>query len=247
MVRHVLATLAALVVVPAVASAQAAPLPDTDRWGPTLRITPYVGFAPMFTRIEDRLTYHGDAAEFGRVEVEHPGGLTLGLDADYRVHRALGVALGAGFTTRGRNLEFSHAEDEVFEAAGSDFVFARAVATLRLQEPESELQLRRLSAALFAGPVLMREIPAADIGRGTGDGMNLLGFGFGGGGEIPLAGPNLLLHVGIDNNVIWWDTTELARRVDAVNAAFGLETWTEIETNVSHLWVLRAGLTFRLW
>jgi hypothetical protein len=240
LVRYVLAMAAMLAILPVAGTAQMTA--GREGPGPRLRVTPFIGYAPALKRVERRAAFSILGPESDIVEVEHSDGLSLGLNGEYRLANPLALMVGGGVIFRGRSAFASSTHEQQWSDAGSNFAFARIAAVIRLQEAESDLQMRRMNAALFAGPTYLRELPVVDFFRGTAEGMDLIGVVMGGSGEFPL-GSGLALHFGAENTVFWWDNRELARRADAYNDAVGRTTTTAVSTGVSHQWVLRTGLS----
>jgi hypothetical protein len=240
MARHLLAALVLLVVLPEASSAQVIQQPAE---APRLRITPFVGWAPVLRRVEERASFSIMGPSSDHVVVEHASGVALGLSTEHRITPQLALSLGGGITLRGLAEHYSTVTDEAWVDRGSHFAFARAVAQFRLQETVTDLQMRSVNAALFAGPAFMRELPSTDANRGDGQGMNLFGVALGATTEVPVAGLGVTLHFGAEDTIFWWDNTELARRADVYNETFGVVTQTAVATGASHQWILRAGFS----
>ena len=103
-------------------------------------------------------------------------------------------------------------------------------------------------AAGIAGPAFLRESPqdnplASPIFQ---ESLNHWGANFGIEAEIPTAWQSLSLVAGVEDFVVFWNDVEAARRVDRFAAQDGFVTETVIDTDPSHMLVLRAGLSLRL-
>ncbi|HUF50645.1 MAG TPA: hypothetical protein VMN60_07430 [Longimicrobiales bacterium] len=250
MIRRVLAAaFAATLVLPAAGSAQLMPMLDDPTWTPRFRISPFIGYLTSVSRADEWTTSNGTQFRDEFVEMEIGGGAAVGLALAMPLHGSWGVAAGAGYASRAGFI-FAPQSGEALQQEGQNRVFfGRLGAHLVLQESESDLTLRRLNASAFAGAVMMHERPTnagvADlIGNATHFGINL-----GLEGELPFASDRFSVQVALEDNIMWWDETQMG------NLAFahfddGAGTFTRAQTTAStdfsHAWLLRAGISIRL-
>jgi hypothetical protein len=240
--RVVIAGLAILLLQPAAASAQIAPLPGEAWVSPRLRVTPFFGYAPPSSRTETRTlqTVTGEVS-FAEFEVDLGAGFGGGANVEYRVASMFSVYGGGAFVRRGNTSEYSDLTALRRGEQGSSFIMTRAGVGFRLPESESQLQLRRLEASVFAGPTLVLELPRQDLVRTHADGMALFGAHLGLDAELPLGDGRLSLHGALEDNIVWWDDAELSTRAASVYGGTAAVT-----SGISHLFLLRVGLTLRV-
>lgn len=249
MKRAVWCALVATVLLPGAALAQSL-MPDLDRplWGPRIRITPFVGQSPAVSRLE-RWTVTGPggttATDF---DVELGSGPAAGLSVEVLAVERFAFIGSFAMISRSRTREYSTADAEFYRHEGSTFLLAKGAVAVRLREQISELQVRTLTATAFAGPAFIREIPKDDPFANPIllDPMTHWGVNFGVNAEIPLGWNSLSIQAGAEDFYTWWNKAEFGRRNDAIFAENGFDTTSLVEADPSHMWIFRAGLSFRV-
>jgi hypothetical protein len=215
-------------------------------WGPRIRITPFVGQAPRVSRNE-RWTVMAQAAPANsNFDVDLGMGLAAGATLEVRAIERFSFVASGLYISRGTTREHSASGGGLFEHPGSTFFIGKVGLGMRLREPVSEMQFRRLSASIFFGPAYIIEMPKSDpLARPVFlDRIHHYGMNVGLETEMPLAG-RVALEAAVEDYIVWWNDAESARRVDIAAAEDGFLTTTIIETDPSHMVVLRAGLVFR--
>ena len=212
--------------------------------GPRLRITPFVGQAPQFERKERWNVSDGVLAGSFAIETPFASGAAVGGVVEARLTEKFSFVASGVYIARRSTIDFETSELD----PGANFLLAKAGVALRLRESVSEMQLRQLSASIFAAPALVREMPKDDLSVDPAltDAINHYGLNLGFEAEIPLNGDFVALQFGAEDFVVWWNESELADRFDRGAAGGGFATTSTVETDPSHMWVFRAGLTFRL-
>ncbi|MCI0436734.1 MAG: hypothetical protein L0271_24310 [Gemmatimonadetes bacterium] len=245
MKRVVLAALVAVAALPLVAHSQTVSSTlDRPVWGPRIRFTPFVGVAPAVTRTERWTVVLNGQAAVSDYDVELASGWGAGASLEVlAVERFAFIASGA-YVSRGRTTEFSSELEDYLKHEGSNFILAKAGVAVRLREEVSELQLRSLTATVFAGPAWVREMPKDDpfAPPALQDALSYWGFNFGADAEIPLGWRSLSIQGGVEDFYVFWDDDEFAARNDA---ALGSGAQSVVDTDPSHMWVFRIGLTFK--
>jgi hypothetical protein len=245
MTRVVVAALAAVIAVPASVRAQA--MQPEPPWGSRVRITPFVAQAPTVSREERWTVFENGFATADRLDVSLGAGAAAGLSVEVLlVDRFAAIASGA-LLSRGRTTEFSLAQGDFLRRNGSNFALAKLAAAMRLREAVSELQFRQLTATVFAGPAYIREMPKDDVTvpsvfLGT---VSHWGANFGIDAEIPIGSRGVALQAGVEDYLIWWNNGELARRNDVAFAGIGRNTDSYVDTDRSHMFLFRIGLSFK--
>ena len=246
---HWLVAAAAFATVPDTASAQVLYGADNG-WGPKFRATPFVGWSPGFESAGSMAIFTGGAnptLESAVYVFDYAPGPMTGLNLEYRVHGRFSAVGTATWSSRGKIT----AEDEdgfLFEQAGSDFYIGKVGVLMRFRE-DSELQLRRLNAAVFLGPAFIREKPETtrfsppDAFTAS---RNHWGVNWGAEAELPFDDKRFAFHAAIEDFVIFWNETALQDRFDAdVRNTFGDEAALEVDADHSNLFAIRIGLSFR--
>lgn len=244
MKRAALATLA-LLAGPLALQAQMVPAPEPSIWGSTVRITPFVGLAPTVSRTERWTVIAGQTTFSDEYDVDLAAGPAGGAAVEIRVWDRFAL-LGSGvFITRGRTREFAIGDAEFYEYNGSNFLIGKAALAMRLRESVSEMQLRRLTATVFAGPAFVREMPKDDVNLHASrlSAINHWGVAFGFDAELPMSGGLIALQGGVEDVLVWWNADELARRNDVAFASEGLSTVSFLDTDPSHNLLLRLGIS----
>lgn len=247
--RAVTSAIVAIATLPAFGFAQSL-MPDVDRlaWGPRVRITPFVGQAPAASRLE-RWTVSGPGGTIvTNFNVELADGPVAGLAVEVLAIDRFAFMGSFAMVSRGRTTEYSTAASEFYEHEGSNFLLAKGAVAVRLREEVSELQVRSLTATVFAGPAYIREMPKDDPFADPVllDGMTHWAVNFGANAELPLGWNSLAIQFGVEDYYTWWNNTEFGRRNDAIFAANGFSTSSIVESDPSHMWLFRAGLSFRM-
>jgi hypothetical protein len=248
MKRLALAAVIAAVLCPTAGAAQT--MYDFERpvWGPRLRVTPFVGFAAAASRTERwTVTSISGGTSRQQWDVSMAAGPVAGLTVEKQVFERFAVAVSGALVSRGRTVEHQTGDAQLFEYMGSNFLFAKAVGLVRLREEVSEIQVHTMTGSLFVGPAWVREMPKEDsfMSPVRLEPLNHWGLSFGFDAEIPLPFDRLSFTAGLEDYVIWWNTTEIARRNDAVIAANGGESSSFVESGPSHNLLFRAGLSVR--
>jgi hypothetical protein len=244
--RVLVATLAALLVTPSVLAAQLRPIAEPDPWGPRFRITPFVGHMPAFERTEDWAFDDGEEPVRVRSVQDIARGTAIGLNVDMPLTGRFGVTAAGAYAARDRTI-FQVDTDMPFQIDGNHVIFGRAGLIMHLTEDPSELVLRRTNASLFAGGVVMHERPRNALGTadfidsGTHYGINL-----GASGSLPFGGDRFAIQVAIEDNVIWWNKRQLASLAHEYFGRPGDISQTTVATPVSHVFLLRAGISLRM-
>ncbi len=246
MKRAAFTVLAILAAAPSIGSAQGV-LSSEPVWGARVRVTPFVGQAPSVSRSERWVVLTGGDISFGEFDVDLASGPALGASVDARLVERIGLIGSVTYISRGQTREFSFLDGEFFVSEGSTFLTGKLALALRLREAESDLQLRRLTATVFAGPALVRESPSSDpsVNPALRGSLNHWAANFGVDGEIPMGDGRLALQLGLEDYYTFWNTTEIARRNDRVFAQSGLTTQSTLESNASHQLLIRLGLSVR--
>jgi hypothetical protein len=248
MSRHWLIAVAAFATLPAIASAQA-PRALDDGWGPMLRATPFIGWSPSFNSSGNLAIFTGGVnprIESATYSYDYAYGPITGVNFEARAHNQFSGVGQIAWSSRSRTTALDEDGFE-FEEPGSDFWFVKVGGLMRFRE-DSELQLRRLNAAIFAGPAFIREVPDVSILSGSSftKARNHWGFNFGAEAEMPLSNRMLAFQAAFEDNMIWWDEIAVQQRLAAnIRNSYGSEAVAEVDSDLSHMFVLRLGLSVR--
>lgn len=249
MQRSMLAALfAATLVLPGSSAAQARPDEDVVLIR-GLRVSPFVGFLTAYTRTEEWVFQEGETSAFAESELDIAGATAFGVQLEGPLQGRFALQGAAGYAARG-NTDFvavSSIGTGAFRVDGNHVIFLRGGAALHLREPESELVLRSLNASIFAGGVVMHERPRDRLGSaeflesGTHRGLNM-----GVNAEVPFGADRFAVQLGVEDNMMWWDETQLR----ALAYAFFGSPGTTVEStrataDMAHTWLMRAGVQFR--
>jgi hypothetical protein len=235
-------------VLPLAAHAQLLPLQDDPSWGPRLRVTPYVGYMPAITRNETWIHNNGTMNTFLDVDYRLGEGFAAGVNGEVTVHGPWNALVGVMFATRDDNEFFITDSTQTFQINGSRYLFARAGASFRLKERESEMVFRRLSASVYAAPFYMREMPRAQTGfedDAVFDASNHFGLSGGIAAELPFARDRLSVQVAVEDFATLWSSDALARLADSFFNDATVGSATRVDSDISSQWLVRAGLSFR--
>ena len=241
--RVALCALAAAMLLPAAAGAQNLYVDTESVWGPKLRVTPFVGWAPGLTRTENWTVFTDQAVASEAIDNVLDPGLATGLTAEYRVWERFSVIGGGVYITRGDTESYISTEPVGFLQEGSNFLFLKLGAAMALREPTSDLQLRPLRASIFIAPTYMREMPREDlfVDEIFLNPTNSFGINFGFDGEM-IVNDRLSVQAALEDYVTGWDDDELGLRADAYYAQNGFTTATIVDSGTSHQWLIRLGL-----
>src|SRR5690606_41014710 len=119
---------------------------------------------------------------------------------------------------------------------------------MRLREQVSDLQLRSLTATVFAAPAFIREMPGDDpaLPAEATQAMNMLGANVGMNASIPGPWRSVAFQLGVEDFMVFWNEGALADRNDAMFAGEGLLTESTVRADMSHMLLFRAGVTWRI-
>lgn len=249
MQRRVLAAAIALICVnTAAAHAQTMPLADQPSWGPKFRVTPFAGYLPSVKRHETWIHNSNSTNTFIDTEYHLASGNSVGVTGEYSFNSPWSALVGLMYGSRGDSEFDLTSTGEQFSINGSRYLFARAGASLALTEKNTELTLRHLSASVFAAPFYMREMPRSQIGfenLAVFDPSHAFGLNLGVNGEYPFAKDKLSLQAGIEDYATWFSSDALSRLPDSFFNDATPGASTRVQTKVSNMWLLRAGLSYR--
>lgn len=247
--RVLAAAFVATVLLPGAGSAQMMALQDDPTWTPRLRITPFIGYLTSVARTDEWFASTGTGTDQRQVAVEVGGGAAAGVAASLNLMGRWGVTGAVGYGMRD-GLIFEPEVGAALQLEGdSRVMFGRAGVNLWLIERESELTLRRLNASVFAGGVVMHERPSESatgdlVGNATHFGVNI-----GLEGEMPFASDRFSVQLGLEDNILWWDETQMGNLAFAyLDDGSGTMTraQTTAETDFSSAWLVRLGISIRL-
>ena len=239
--------LAAALLVPGTAAAQAfMVLPDSR-----VALTPFVGYRFPFSIEGTRTLTRFDFIETAAFEEDRRGGAALGAELEVRAFGLFSLVGAFAYSRPGRIEQTIETGDALVtvEADGPQIWFAKAGLLLRLPEPAPDRRRYRPAGFLVVAPALVRESyrtsalfePDPTTPEGSSNAIHHPALNFGAAVVTPLGSPNVALSVGFEDYVTFWDTDALAER-DLASTP-GLQA--EYSYNQSHVFFLRAGLSFR--
>jgi hypothetical protein len=240
------AAIAAAFIFPVTTSAQQFDYDGPTSWGPRLRVTPFVGFAPKLTRTEHWLFVGPNFSVEEIYHVDLASGMAAGASVEMQVWDRFAIVGGATMISRGRTIESSEASSDRFQHAGSNFLLVKAAAAVRLREQASDLQVHSLSGTLFAGPALIREMPKSDANVPAPvllDPLSYIGLNVGLDVQLPVVTDKLTFQAGVEDYWFHWNDAEMARRNDI---AAGGSVQSYVESDPSHTFLMRAGFSLRV-
>jgi hypothetical protein len=247
MSRALIVALAAAALLPVATSAQYGTVQDGPVWGERVRVTPFAGVAPRLTRTENLHVMVGGLPLTSELESDLAAGPAGGAEVEVRVLGRFSVVGSALMIGRGEAVGRDPVTGEYYARAGSDFLVGKLGVAMRLREQVSDLQLRTVTATVFAAPAFIREMPASDARLGeTPEAVNMLGANFGVNAEVPFAGSRFAVQLGLEDFLVFWNEGALARRTDAAFARAGYVAESTVDAGFSHMPLLRAGVSLRL-
>lgn len=242
MKRHWVIALAALAALPCVARAQGDPV-----WGPTLRITPYIGVSPGITQSGRALVFVNGNTDRRDYELEYSSSLPLGVNIEYRLWNRFSAVVGGAWARRssGRLLDFT--DELVYTTDGTNLLMAKAGLAMRLRESASEMQLRRLNASLSLAPAVIFDKPATDAFSPPAATKTVRSWGvnLGADAELPLANNRLAFSAGVDDWIMLWNKDDYRFRVEPYVQASNPGAVLVVDPDKTHMVVARVGLTWR--
>lgn len=233
--------LAALVVAAGPADAQSAAAKSDAEF----RLSPIVGFAPGFTRTDQREVFFDGQLRAGRFETQFSGGNVGGAALEVRWIEPFRVSTAAVVVSRASTAETALQTREVSDGPGELFIMARAGLAVRVFEANPDEQIYPVNLAVFFAPAYVLEIPDRDGLTGVRHGpLGSPGVSFGAEGELPL-GERLGVHFAVEDWVAFWNRDGLERRTTAELVAAGLDVRSIVYPAASHMWLLRTGFSVR--
>jgi hypothetical protein len=245
--RVLLAALAVTFVLPAAATAQAG-APQADRFhGPRLQITPYVGHLTSIKRVEEWGFTGGTESFYSQAEVELGGATAFGVQLESPLAGDFGLSAAGTYGARDATRFVVLNSGDRRRVEGPHVFLGRLSLAYHLPPETSEFVLRRVGASAFAGGVVLHERPrnsaatGVELDSGTSFGVNL-----GIAAEIPFSRDRFTVNLAVEDNLIWWDEQALASLPFEYLGRPGQRDQTVVSANMSHAWLLRAGISIRL-
>jgi hypothetical protein len=244
MTRAVIVAFAAAAILPVAASAQYGTV-DGPVWGERVRLTPWAGISPRVSRSESWTTELDGEIYTYDVKTDLDAGPAAGAEVEVLFYDRFSIIGGGALIARGETFEVHPYTGERIVRQGADYIVAKLGLAMRLREEVTDLQLRQLTATLFAAPAFIREQPKDDATYTSLDPMNMLGANVGITAQIPLGLGGLAIQLGVEDFLVFWDDAEIAQRLDAVFLDQGELAESRVSSDISHMLMLRAGLSFR--
>jgi hypothetical protein len=220
-----------------------------------MRLSPFIGVLSSFSRLEKWNFEEGTSSLSAVSQVDIASGTAFGVQLEGPLRRRFGWQAAAAYAVRGETefavLQYSDPALAFCSGGclvdGNHVMFLRAGPALHLHEQESELVVQTLNASLFAGGVVMYERPrnrldtASFLSSGTHLGINL-----GANAEIPFGAERFAVQLGIEDNLIWWDKSQLrSLALEVFGNPGSSKERTRVSADPEHTWLMRAGLQFR--
>lgn len=245
MKRHLVVALAALVVIPCSAAAQA----SDSGWGPTLRITPFIALSPSFTQEGEAVVLTSTSFSQHDYELNFASGLGLGLGAEYRFWNRFSLLGSAMWSGRGDGELIDFEDDIVYEVDGTNLFLVKAAVGVRLAEIDPELQLRRLNALIYAGPAIVHDRPKKEAFTppAAATVQNQFALNMGAEAEMPFSNNKLAFTFGLEDYMVLWNDGNARGRIEGTFQTRTPDATVIVEPKQrSHIWMVRFGLTWRM-
>ena len=234
-----------LAVMPVAGSAQEGSVLAPPSWGPRVRATPFIGFGSGFQSKGKLFGTGGNQIGTREYEFEYGSGPVTGLNVEVRAHSRFSALAGVAWSRRGETLFTT--DDSLVSDVGSDFLTARVAGGIRLRERDEDLQFRSLSALLFAGAAMIREMPEVTLNSPAEwrDAVTHWGLNLGAEAELPLSNDRLGFTAAIEDYIVFWNPDGVRQHLQSYSQSeFGL-TVAETDPGISNMVLIRLGLTFR--
>ncbi len=241
MKRQIVWALAAVLLAPALASAQDPAAPASTLG---LTISPFLGYAFSYTQkgVVHVLSQGGtDAADYER---RVDGGMMPGITVEYRLPGHFGAAATLAYNKRGQeSLSTNYLDVAPLYSNGSRLWFAKAALTMDFAQAEPDMRLHSATAQLSAGPALVREVPSGSTGR---EAVNAFAFNAAATAELPLPWKGFTVRGAFEDYMTWLPMTGVSAQLamdmsDKFNQAIN----AELSRPTTHMYVVRAGLSYR--
>jgi hypothetical protein len=244
MKRHFVGALAALAMLPQLATAQSG-----DVWGPHIRFTPFVALSPGFKQVGEAFLFNDGSLEVHDYEVNFASGFGMGVATQLRFWNRFSLIGSATYSTRGDGEIIDFTDNTRYEIDGSDFYTVKAGLSLSMREVESDLQMRRLNATVYVAPALVHERPKTEMftPEQSAQVKTYPALNFGAEAEMPFANNKMAFVLGLEDYMIFWDQQAAGDRVEGYMQWQYPNATAEVEASRSQMWVLRAGLAFRFF
>ena len=241
--RSLLGLAAAITLLPASADAQGGPVGQRG-----LRVTPFIGWATGTTRQETWSYDDGSGATVhDQVEMHLAEGPAAGATVEFPLRGLVHLLGGVTYADRD-DAEFTVNGGARFVFTGSRNLLVKAGAGMQLHDRDDDMTLRRLNAGVFVAPFYLLELPRKLDGfedSGLFDSGHHFGLNVGVTGELPFAGDRFAFQVGFEDYLTLWNEGRLQRLPDWLHDAPAASA-TDVDADLTHQWLVRAGLSLRL-
>ena len=238
---------ATVLLLPSAVGAQLMPLEGDTHQTDRLRVTPFAGWVAAITREES--WHYRDAAGTAvsdRADMMLAGGPVAGLVVEVAWRGPFRLLAGAAYVDRD-DTEFSVNGGEPVVFTGSSNVLIKAGVGMELREEANQMTVRRLGAGAFLAPFYLLEMPkqiASIPDEQLFEAAHHFGVNLGVTGELPFAADRFAIQLGFEDYLTLWNGGALQRLPDWVREASG-DNATEVDADLSHQWLVRAGVSFR--
>jgi hypothetical protein len=208
-----------------------------------------VGFSPNIKQRGDAAIVSSTTDVVHSYELEYGSSLPVGATVEFRFWKPFSIIAGGMWSPRSDG-ELTDNEDGVtLTTAGTNLWLAKAGLAIRMREARPSMQMRRLNGSIFVAAAVIRDAGKDDVLAPTGVASTVdhTGVNFGAEGELPAANNRLAFTLGLEDWMISWNHNH--DYIQRINSYFHPNTTARavyrIDTNQTHLWILRAGLAFR--
>ncbi len=233
----------------ALAAALACPLAVAAQERPStlghIKVSPFLGYAFAYTQ-SGTVTFTDAMGNYeGQYKRVVEGGWMPGAEVEIHFPGRFGLSGAVAYNKRGEETLRTELVDVPIASHGSKMYFARAALTLDLRESDPGMQVTHPYAHLSVGPAILREEPDALTGRSP---YNAFAMNGAANAEMPLPWKGFAVRVALEDYMAY-----LPRGDVAMALATSLSTQSagnfaaEVTGGPTHLYVLRAGLTFHMF
>jgi len=211
-------------------------------------ITPFVGARLPFST-GAFYVFTEDGGQF-RVDQDREGGYALGLNAEARLNRSIGIIGGISYSGAGQDISqvtSASGNADSLQIDGPTFWFAKAGLSWRLPDPIRDTRRFHPSALITIAPaVVITDYAEVDGFPELSETSTSFALNLGADAMARLGRGNWAITLGLEDYITFWNEDDIVERESFIwNELTGQPVQLDLDYGTSNIWMVRFGVSYR--